>query len=111
MPRVMPPLDDPLDEPLNELDPLRVEPFEVLPPVVEWVFVVGVGVAVRVVVFEVEALSLFGVPAYVSAASQPNPAVATRATTAAVAVSSERRRVASARRSVRARSSGVIWRP
>ena len=58
----MPLLDDPLD-PLDELDPFRVEPFEVLPLVVDCVLCVGVGVAVWVVVFVVEASPLFGLPA------------------------------------------------
>jgi hypothetical protein len=65
-----------------------------------------------VVVESVElGVSAFGVPAYVSAASQPNPAVATMPMTAVAAVNSERRRVASERRFVRARRSGVMRRP
>jgi len=100
-----------LDEPLDDLDPLLVDPLLVDPPVVDFAVAVGTGVAGVVVVASVEdGASVFGVPAYVSAASQANPAVPTSPMTAVAAVSSVRRRVASVRRAVRARRSGVIGR-
>jgi hypothetical protein len=112
IPLLVPLLDDPLDElePFEVLDPLLVEPFDVEPPV-EGVMTVE-GCVARGVVVEFADVGpwLFVVPAYVSAASQPNPAVARTPIRAVAAVSSERRRVASVRRLVRARRSGVIRR-
>jgi hypothetical protein len=95
VPRLIPLLDDPFDEEPERflVDPLVEPPVDGLVTVEGWV--ASGAVVVELVVVDA---SVFGVPAYVSAASHPNPAVATSPTTAAAAVISERRRVASERR-------------
>jgi hypothetical protein len=74
-------------------------------------FVVGAGVAVVGSVVVALVVESFGVPAYVSAASHPKPAVATSPATSEMPVRSDLRRLAVFLRPIRARSSGVMTAP
>jgi len=94
--RLTRPLVDPpvLPDELEELEPLdapeELEPLVVELPLVVW-SLVGVGVAtVPGLSLTVPVVDVAGEPAYVSDASQPNPAVATSPATAIIVVRSAR---------------------